>query len=568
MHLNISKRKDGRIYLSITQSYYRGKGKSSSKETIESLGYVDELEKHYPDPIAHFKGVVAEMNKKRKEESAPILLSFSPEKKIDLRIKDNQLEFGYSVLSYYYHLLCIDRFFDNRRMRGDFEYNPNSIFKLLTYERILRPGSKSAAFSNKDRYLDRMDFSYDDLLRSLDFFCDYKDDLISWINERVAEMRDRDTSASYYDVTNYYFEIDTEDDLRRRGVSKEKRRDPLVQMGLLMDKDGIPITYHLYPGNTNDCLTLLPVLKDARKRYSLGRTVVVADKGLNTSDNIAALILDGHGYVFSQSVRGGDKELKDWILDETGYKGSDTFKSKSCQANKTTYIEDLDGKTQKVDVPVKRVAYWSADYAERARHERETVLMKSQKLVSNSASYEHAKSYGAARYVKETVVEVATGEVKKTLRAIDETRIKEDERYDGYYCIITSETKMADQDIIDTYGGLWRIEETFRVTKTELETRPVHVWTRAHIEAHFLSCYVALVLLRLIQVDTGFQYSAAKIIEAIRGIVGARMKENYYLFSYRTELTDRLGKLIGQNLARQVLSKDDMRKILAATKRI
>lgn len=565
MNLSISKRKDGRVYLSIAQSY-RKNGKNSTR-TVRSLGYVDELEKEYPDPIAHFKGVVKEMNIKRKEESAPVTLSFSLEKKIDMRIKDNQLELGYSILSHYYHQLGIDRFFDNRRMRQDFEYNPNAIFKLLTYERILHPGSKLAAYTNKDRYLDRMDFSYDDLLRSLDFFCEYKDDLISWVNGRIAKMRVRDISATFYDVTNYYFEIDAEDDLRRRGVSKEKRKDPIVQMGLLMDRDNIPITYHLYPGNTNDCLTLLTVLKDAKKRYHLGRTVVVADKGLNTSDNIAALILAGHGYVFSQSVRGGDRELKKWVLDEAGYKGSDTFKVKSCQADRTIYIEGPDSKTQKVDVPVKRVAYWSADYAARARHEREAVLAKSQRLVSSAASYEHAKSYGAARYVKETVVETVSGEVKKTITEMDEARIAEDERYDGYYCIITSEVGMTDQDIIDTYGGLWRIEETFRVTKTELETRPVHVWTKAHIEAHFLSCYVSLVLLRLIQADTSFEYSAAKVIEAIRGIVGARMKENYYLFSYRTELTDVLGALIGQNLARQVYSKDDMRKILAATKK-
>ena len=566
MNLSISKRKDGRVYLSIAQSY-RKDGKTSTR-TVQSLGYVDELEKQYLDPIAHFKGVVDEMNKKRKEDCAPITLSFTPEQKIDMRVIDNQLELGYSILSRYYHLLGIDRFFANRRMRGDFKYNPNSIFKLLVYERVLRPGSKSAAFSNKDRYLDRMDFSYDDLLRSLDFFAGYKKDLISWINERIAKMRDRDTSAAYYDITNYYFEVDTENDLRRRGVSKEKRKDPIVQMGLLMDKDGIPITYQLYPGNTNDCSTLLPVLKDARERYHLGRTIVVADKGLNTSNNIAALILDGHGYVFSQSVRGADAELKTWVLDDTGYKGSETFKVKSCQANKTTYIQGPDGKTVKVDVPVKRVAYWSADYAARARHERETVLSKSLKLISNSASYEHAKGYGAARYVKETVVEVSTGEVKKTVIEMDEAQIAEDERFDGYYCIITSETKMTDQMIIDTYGGLWRIEETFRVTKSELETRPVHVWTRAHIEAHFLTCYVALVLLRLIQAATSFEHSAAKVIEAIRGIVGARMKENYYLFSYRTELTDLLGALIGQNLARQVYSKDDLRKILAETKRV
>jgi transposase len=334
-----------------------------------------------------------------------------------------------------------------------------------------------------------------------------------------------------------------------------------------MDSGGVPITYHLYPGNTNDCLTLLPILKNAKEKYHIGRTIVVADKGLNTSDNIAALILEGHGYLFSQTVRGADAKLKEWVLDESGYNGTDTFKVKSSQSDKTVYIKDPANKTVKVKVPIKQVAYWSADYAARARHEREAVLAKSKKLVRDSATYEHAKSYGAARYIKETVVETKTGEIKKTILEIDNDQIAKDERFDGYYCIITSETDLSDKDIIDTYAGLWQIEETFKVTKEELETRPVYVWTRPHIEAHFLSCYVALVVLRLIQSDTNFEYSVAKIIDAIRGIVGSHMKQNYYLFSYRTHLTDHLGKLIGQNLAKQVLSKGDIKKIFATTKK-
>jgi hypothetical protein len=327
MNLCKSRRPSGRTYLSITQRYREG-GRQRTK-TIKSLGYVDELEKHHPDPIAHFKAVVKEMNERRKAQAAPITLAFSPLKKIDMKATDSQKELGYSVLSSYYHRLGIDSFWNNRQMRGSFEYSPNAVFKLLVYERIAHPGSKAAAFANKGRYLDRMDFTYDDMMRCLSFLASYKDDLISWANERIALMRKRDTSKSYYDVTNYYFEIDTKDELCKIGVSKEKRKSPIMQMGLLMDADGIPLTYGLYPGNTNDCETLLPILKEVKRRYHLGRTVVVADKGLNTSENIAANIVDNNGYVFSQSVRKGDKALKKWVLDPSGYRGDDKFRIKS-----------------------------------------------------------------------------------------------------------------------------------------------------------------------------------------------------------------------------------------------
>jgi transposase len=335
-----------------------------------------------------------------------------------------------------------------------------------------------------------------------------------------------------------------------------------------MDAEGIPLTYDLYPGNTNDCETLLPILKKAKERYNLKRTIVVADRGLCTSDNIAANILDNNGYVFSQSVQKSDRALKEWVLDQSGYRGDDEFRIKSCQADKTVYVTDDNGRQIKVDVPIKRIAFWSADYAARSKHERGAVLEKSARLTSDTAAFEHARSYGAGRYIKERTIDSDTGEIKKTIREIDEAKIAQDEKFDGYYCIITSETDLADEKIIEIYRGLWRIEETFRVTKSDLCARPVFVSLENHIEAHFLTCYMALVLLRLIQADTGFEYSAAKIAEAIGGIIGTHMKESCYLFSYRTELTDKLGDLIGQELDRQIYTVKAMKNILAETKKV
>jgi transposase len=294
---------------------------------------------------------------------------------------------------------------------------------------------------------------------------------------------------------------------------------------------------------------------------------MVADKGINTSDNIAACILDANGYVFSQSVKKSDANLKEWVLSDEGYVCSENFKCKSMHADKVVHITSEDGKTKDVQVPVKYVAFWSSDYDKRAKAQRARTIEKALKLTGKKASYEHAKHYGAARYVKEAVVDTNTGEIFKTLISLDEDTISEDERFDGYYLIVTSEVKKTEGEIIDIYRGLWRIEESFKVTKSSLETRPVFVWTKEHIEAHFLICYVALVITRLIQVDFNYLYSAEKILSELRLLQCSHLKDNIWHFDYRTEITDALCANAGITLNREIMTLIDIRNELAKTRK-
>ena len=267
------------------------------------------------------------------------------------------------------------------------------------------------------------------------------------------------------------------------------------------------------------------------------RVVVVADKGLNTSANIAACVLDGNGYIFSQSVRKAAKGLKSWVLDDAGYEesASGSFKIKSRISEKAVYVAGEDGKRRRVTVPVKEVAFWSRDYFERSRRERAVVR--------------------------------ETGEAASHNWVVDEERIAADEAMDGYYCIVTSEQEMDDRDVIDAYRGLWRIEESFRVMKGDLGARPVYCSTESHIRAHFLVCYVALLAMRLMQLDTGRKYSAAQISEALAGVTGHLMDRNLYLFDYRTDLTDELAGAVGIDLSRQVLTRGQIRSIMADVKK-
>jgi hypothetical protein len=563
MFLKQTHYKDGRTYLSITEGY-RQNGKNKSR-TVEKGGYLDKLKEKYDDPVAHLNKRVQELNEAAKRDNEPILLEFSPREKIDMRTQ-NSKHLGHAVLSHYYHRLKLDQFWRNRFSHVSFDYDPNAIFKLLTYSRITDPGSKARAFRDKDACIEKMDFSLDDMYRCLSFFSEHERGLVDWIDTSIRNIKKRNTTCVFYDVTNYYFEVETEDELRRRGVSKEHRPNPIVQMGLMLDSEGIPLDYALSPGNVNDCLTLMPALKKMRARHKVERVIVVADKGLNTSDNIAANILSGNGFIFSQSVRRATKALKRWVLDESGYVGDEDFRIKDRISIKTITVEGEDGKKKQVDVEVKEVAFWSRDFALRSRDERDKVIEKSTAAVERSG-ISAAKSHTAVRYVTDTAVVAETGEVANHVYSLDTDKIAVDEAMDGYYCIITGELDKDAREIIDIYRGLWRIEETFRVTKSTLKARPVYVSRHDRIHAHFMICYVALVLLRLIQADLKWTHSAGEIAEDISLMNGTLMKKNYYLFGYRTPLCDKLGKLCDLNLARQVLSSKEMREIFAKTKK-
>lgn len=444
-----------------------------------------------------------------------------------------------------YNALGVETAIRNATRGSSADYDANAVMRLLVTERILDPGSKKHAWENRDRYFFRTEFSLDDTYRALDPICACRDRIVSAINRAVDKMGIRDTACVFYDVTNYYFEIDEPGGLRQKGVSKEHRKSPIVQMGLLQDSGGIPIGYRLFPGNTPDPCTMLPVLQGMRRDYGCQRVIAVGDKGNNCSTNIAALVAGGDGFVYSQSIRGAksDAELKAWVLSEAGYARTcddeehTTYKVKSKQGYKTVTVEGDDGKKTKADVDVKYVAFWSEKYQKRARKERQAAIDKARKLVGNPGAYTAATHFGAAKYVRGLKVDAKTGELVEAADALefDAERLAAEEACDGYYCIVTSETEMSDSDVIEAYRGLWRIEESFKVTKSDLETRPAYVSREEHIEAHFLTCYVALCILRIIQAATGGKYSARVIADELAAMCGTHLEGNWWRFDHRTD---------------------------------
>lgn len=571
MFLKKSTRKNtGRTHLSIVQGYWDNSSKQSRTKTIKTLGYLDDLQKLYADPIAHFENVVADMNRKQMESNALPTLSIDLNERINTD-STNRKNFGYAALSKIYHELGLHTFLVNRQRNVDINYSLNNIMKLLVFSRMLNPASKRKTFEEKDLYFENTDFSLDDVYRSLSLINKHKEALQLWIHQRICERYGRNTELVYYDVTNYYFEIDEPDELRKKGVSKEHRPDPIVQMGLFMDTMGLPISYRLFPGNETDKTTLIPMLAELTREYNLGRVIVVADKGLNTARNIYYNTHGlGNGYVLSQTVRGAHKELKDFVFNEEGYvwQGKD-YKMKSRLYPREITITAGNGKPKKVRIDEKQVVFYSRDYDKRAKAEREPAVVKALELVRDPAKYNKATSYGAAKYVKNLVFDKDTGEIltSKQKPVFDAAKLREEEKFDGYYAIVTSEWKKSDEEIIEIYRGLWRIEESFKVTKSDLEARPVYLSRNDHIEAHFLTCFIALVIARLIQHRIGDKYSVARILESLKKVSCAHIKENYYLFDYTDEVTDAIGPAVGIDFSKKFMRLKDIKNILGGVKK-
>lgn len=573
MYLNImNNKKTGKITLSIRRGYREnGKVKHS---TVKTLGSLDTLKKQYDDPIAHFKEVVKQMNEEEKLNKSPLTLTIDKNEEMTENT-DNNKNFGYVALSKIYHELEIDKFIKAKFQSRNFsEYKINNIMKLLVFARALFPDSKKSTYENKDIFFENTNFSLQELYNALTYIFPFKKQLQSYIYDHIQEQYKPKNEAIYYDVTNYYFEIDDNDDFRKKGVSKEHRPNPIVQMGLFIDSLGLPICYDLFEGNTNDCLTLKPMVQELQKNYNVGKVIVVADKGLNTGNNIAYNKAIGNGYVMSLSVRGANKDLRDFVLAEEGYQYNQdkTYKIKSRKCPREIIItkKDKNGKAIKIkqNVDEQQVIFWSADYARRAKAERQPAIDKAKDLIGNVQKYNKKNCVGASKYVKHLVFDKNTGEIieAKSQLSLDEDKIAEEEKLDGYYMIVSSEFDKTPNEIIDIYRGLWKIEETFRITKSELDARPVFVSTKEHIESHFLTCYLALVLSRVLQHKLDKKYSVEKILESLGKCNCQNLEENIYRFSFYDTVLKDIGNILNINFALKNRTLQDIKKILGNSK--
>lgn len=604
MFLKVTPTRSGKIFLSFVQGYRDESGKSRQK-TIKNIGWLNELKKQYSDPISHFREV-AKQNKI--EDITEYTIKNMDSKLIDEN--DNPKNLGYVVLKKVYNELGIASLLKQVQKNTKIEFDLNDILSLLVYMRILKPGSKKEAFENKKLLFERYDFSLDDVYRSLTYLNPLQEEIQKAIWENTKDTYHRDTSNCYYDCTNYYFEIEYNDEdtyeldyegniikdetgnpvvkekgLRKRGPEKNKRPDPIVEMGLLMDATGIPLSYNLFPGNESEKKSLIPILNRTRHQFGLDRTIVVADRGLNTSENvihISGTSLEQakklNGYVYGQSVRGADEEFKTWVLqqdyqtdilhDKDGNEIIFIHKSR-IYPKKMKVVREDKGKTksgndkiQYITVDQKQMVYYSQKYADKQKRDREKIIAKANDLIAHPDKYSKATSYGVAGYVNNLKFVKSTGEIADTNSlSINQERIDEEAKYDGYYSIVTSEEHLSDLEIRNIYRGLSKIEETFKVTKSGLETRPVWVSRKDHIESHFLTCFIALVLVRLLEKKLENKYSFEKIIDSIRNYTSCHIEHDVYLQSFKNDVIASCEETFHINLSKKFRTLSEIRKI-------
>ena len=585
---------------------YRENGKVKHKN-IETIGYLDELKKLYDDPISHFKKIAKERSNSEVNE---LVIRNLKSKIIDIDSEPKNL--GYIILKKVYNELGIASILNKKQSSLNIEYTLNDIMKLLVFSRILYPASKNETYNNKNIFFEKFDFSLKDLYRSLDYFAPLKDEIIQNIWIKTKDVFKRDTSVTYYDTTNYYFEISYNDEdlidengnilekgSRKKGPSKEHRKTPIIGMGLLMDKNGIPLSYDLFPGNESEKLMMRPTLKKTKSNFNIDRTIIVADRGQNTSDNtvfIAGKNDDEHtnhdGYVYGQSIIGADKEFKTWALTQEGFINDYVydedgnlitykeaikdengnilryenkpviFKHKSRVYAKKVQIKKDGKRNVNYQIYQKQLVYYSQKYADRQKHERELAIKKAEDLINNPRKYTQATSYGCTKYINNIRFDEETGEVAQGIElSLKKDKIKEEEKYDGYYSIVTSEKDLSDKEIRDIYKGLWKIEESFKITKSNLETRPVYVWTKEHIEAHFLTCFISLIILRLIEYKTNRKHSTSSIINSLKKYVSNNIEHDIYLQNFTNDVIKDLSAIYNVDLSRKYLTLSEIKKI-------
>lgn len=578
--------------LSIVHAY-RENGKIKSK-VIKNLGFLEDWLDQYEDPIAHFQEEVRQMNEERK--SIVTKLEINLQEKLEPGTSGRK-NLGYAVPKAVYDQLGLYQFFQYKQRFVNVQYNLNSIFNLLVFDRFLFPSSKKHAYDTRDRYFDRFDFELEDIYRSLDYFESYSVEIQNLLAQKTKELFGRDPNLGYWDVTNYYFEIPYEDEdevddagnitrkgMKKRGPSKEHRKDPIIQMGLLMDSNGIPMAYNTFSGGESEKTNMLPAIRRAKRDLEIDRIIVVADRGLNTSDNTAFLSGKNHddmtgndGYIYGQSILGADKEFRDWVLNSEGYVSDQetdkdgetvTFKHKSRIYAKKIKLKNSSGdRALPYEIYQKQMVYYSEKYAKKQKADRERVIAKAKSLIASPWQYTQATCYGAAAYVKNLKFIKGTGEIADgTILSLDEDRINEEAKYDGYYAIVTSEKDMPDAEIRNKYRGLWEIEESFKIMKSEFKARPVFVKTDVHVNAHFLTCYVALVIMRVIEHLLKEMYTVKQIRNALCNYACSYLEQGYYMFDYRDEVTDAFGKLFGWNLAQKYMSLATIKNILSHRK--
>ena len=570
MRLQISKSKNASS-LYVTKSIYVN-GVSTSK-VVEKLGTYDELKEKLngEDPIEWAKAYVAELTRKEKEEKREVLVRYSPAKQID---KDEQKTFngGYLFLQQIYHQLGLSKISKVISEKYKFTYNLDSVLSRLVYSRIIFSASKLATCEQSRLFMEQPEFELQHVYRSLEVLAKESDYIQSELYKNSLKICDRNKGILYYDCTNYFFETEQEDGLRQYGVSKEHRPNPIVQMGLFMDGDGFPLAFCINKGNTNEQVTLKPLEKKIISDFGLSRFVVCTDAGLASVANRKFNDIQDRAFITTQSIKKLKASLREWALDPTGWKmsGSDvlydlTELNEDSNLDLTFYKERW---IKEKDLEQKLIVTFSTKYQKYQQSIRNRQIERAQKVIdTNPGKLKKCNSNDYKRFISKSHC-TENGEVAENESySIDTDLIAGEAAYDGFYAVCTNLDDDASA-IIKVNQRRWEIEESFRIMKSEFKARPVYLQRDDRIEAHFTTCFISLMIYRILEKKLGEKYTCHDIVTGLRDMNFFEITGEGYLPTYtRTDLTDDLHDAFGFRTDYQIVNTKQMKKIFKDTKK-
>ena len=586
---------NGRPYLRLAESRYVKDIGRQKKFIIKNIGPLSKFDDGKPDFLKRFR---AKFKNGEIDFDGITYYSNLPTKKaFEIDNDKNYIELkniGYLFLQSVYNSLGISQYLNQIKSKSKIDYDLNGLTKMLVFGRILDPQSKKKTFETRNQYLFPIVDCNEirEVYRALDVLEKNSKKIQNRMNTKIKNSSiGRKTDLTYYDVTNYYFETMYGDDdiyeldenneivkdelgkpiivqkgFRKNGVSKENSKGPIVQMGLFIDNNGIPVSHKLFPGNTQDKTTFKNVLENDVDEMDLGHIVVVADNGMNTQENKYLIVDKGNGYIVSKSVKKSWKSQREWALDENDYKvitnskNEIVFKYKSRINEIALAYKNADGTKSSKKVKEKEIIYWSKKHYEKELNQNKKFIEYLESCKENPDKLKD-KERKSQQFIKTVDVDKETGEIihpEKVIVFLDKKLEKYKETL-GYYSIVTSEVEEDDKEIINRYHGLSRIEDSFRIIKSDLEGRPIYVWTEEHIKAHFLICFIALTIIRIIQykvlkyenkstlnVDGWEQgITAEKIKEALNNLKACSDKNGICLISTPAEEITKIVKSLG-----------------------
>lgn len=555
--------------LYIAKSVYKN-GKTTSHR-VEKLGTLEQIQERIGpgrDPLEWAKERAAELTRLEKEGNQEVTITLSSNERI-AKDEQNLYNVGYLFLSKIFYELKLDILCNDIRKARKIEFDLSAILHDLICARVIYPSSKLNTFEECKKFLEKKKYDLHQVYRALDVLAKEQAQIQKYLYKNSLHVINRNAQVLYYDCTNFFFEIEEAEGLKQYGKSKENRPNPIVEMGLFLDGNGIPLGFSIHPGNTNEQVTLRPLEKQIIKDYELADVIVCTDGGLSSKRNKLFNSISSRSYITVQSVKKLKEHLKKWALDSKGWKisgSNQTFDISEVELENNETIYYKERWINENDIEERLIITYSPQYKCYQENVRNSQIERAEKKIVNKTPLKAKNQNDPARLIKQTPL-TSDGEIAKhTVLELDTERIKKEEQFDGYYGIVTN---LEDDvtDVIKVNQRRWEIEETFRIMKSEMKARPVYLKRDERIEAHFLTCFIAVLFYRILEQKLGDKYTVSKTIKTLKDMNLCKLGHTGYIPTFtRTDLTDDLQSHFGFQLDSKIIDANQLKRIKKISK--